>query len=158
MDNEIDIIGSRLKMHWSSQGINLNPPASETALTRFESRYTVSLPNDFCDYLLHVNGMAPEATDNELIRFWSIEEIKPLSEETPQYAAESYLVNATGFFVFADYSMWAHAYAIRLSSGPLEPNSIVVIGANKPILIADSFLSFVQSYLAGRALEHQKTD
>ena len=145
--------GDRLKDYWLAQNIAINPGTSEAALHKFESVYGVSLPPDLHEYFLTVNGMEQTATDEELIRFWKLEEVRPVSEEAPAYASTSYLPEAGSSFVFADYSIWAHAYSIHLSKSISGPNHVYVIGGTKPVMIAKSFSEFIDLYLIGKALD-----
>lgn len=140
------MIGTRLKNHWLSQGIEINPGVSTEELSAFESKYQVSLPADMRDYFLTVNGMAEGVFDNALFRFWSLNEVKPIPEEAPDYSDPSYIEDAESLFVFADFCIWSHAYAIRLSSDQ-GPNPIVVIGGETPTSIFDSFFELVNNYL-----------
>jgi hypothetical protein len=141
------MIGKRLRDYWLSQDIEINPGLSDEGLRAFEARYQVSLSADLRDYFLTVNGMAEGVSDNALIRFWSLNEIKPIPEEDPTYGTPSYIQDAQSFFVFADYCIWSHAYAIRLALNPETSNQIVVIGAEAPITIFNSFSELVSSYL-----------
>jgi hypothetical protein len=140
------MIGRKLKDRWLSQGLEVNPGVSIETLSRFESRYQVSLPADLRDYFLTVNGMAEGITDDALISFWSLSEVKPIPEEAPEFARGSYVEEAESLFLFADFSIWAHGYAIRLSSSR-EPNPVIVIGGEKPVRVFDSFSDLVSNYL-----------
>ena len=140
------MIGSRLKNHWLSQSIEINRGVSTEELGAFESKYNVSLPADLRDYFLTVNGMAEGVSDNALFRFWSLNEVKPIPEEAPSYSNPSYIEDAKSFFVFADFCIWSHAYAIRLSSDH-GSNPIVVIGGETSTRIFDSFSELVNNYL-----------
>jgi hypothetical protein len=142
------MIGARLKNHWLSQGIEINPGVSNEELTAFESRYHVFLPSDMRDYFLTVNGMAVGVSDDALIRFWSLNEVKPIPEEAPGYSDPSYIQDAQSLFLFADYCIWSHAYAIRLSSSQNTSNPVIVIGDETPTRMFDSFSELVSSYLS----------
>jgi hypothetical protein len=131
-----------------SQGIEINPGVSNEELTAFESKYHVSLPSDLRDYFLSVNGMAEGVSDDALIRFWSLNEVKPIPEEAPDYDDPAYIQDAQSLFFFADYCIWSHAYAIRLSSSSEASNPVIVIGDEKPTLMFDSFSELVSSYLS----------
>jgi hypothetical protein len=52
-----------------------------------------------------VNGIAEGVTDDALIRFWSLKEVKPIPEEAPEYADPAYIQDAKSLFCFADYSV-----------------------------------------------------
>lgn len=140
------MIGTSLKNHWLSQGIEVNPGVSKEELTAFESKYQVSLPADLRDYFLTVDGMAQGVTDDALIRFWSLNEVKPVPEEAPDYSDPSYIEDAESLFLFADYCIWSHAYAIRLSSTEAS-NAIIVIGDETPTRMFGSFSELVSNYL-----------
>lgn len=141
------MIGTSLKNHWLSKGLEVNPGVSTEELTAFESRYQVLLPADLRDYVLAVNGMAEGVMDDALIRFWSLNEVKPMPEEAPAYADPAYIQDPKSLFFFADYSIWCHAYAIRLSSNSETANPVIVIGGEKPTRMYDSFSELVSDYL-----------
>jgi len=140
------MVGPSLKNHWLSQGIEVNPGVSKEELTAFELMYQVSLPADMRDYFLTADGMAQGVSDEALIRFWSLDEIKPIPEEAPDFSDPSYIEDAQSLFLFADYSIWCHAYAVRLSSSGVS-NPIVVIGGESPIRMFGSFSELVKNYL-----------
>lgn len=142
----------RLKNHWLYHDVKLNPRASEASLLAFENKFGVSLPSDLRDYFLTTNGMPQEITDNEMIRFWMLEEVTDLPTGAPGYACADCINNPESLFLFADYSLWAHAYAIRLSASPLKRNDIFIIGGDYPILLFRSFGELIESYLAGKQL------
>lgn len=145
------MIGTSLKNHWLSQGIEVNPGISKEELSAFESKYQVSLPTDLRDYFQTVDGMAHGFTDNAQIRFWSLNEVKPIPEEAPDFSDPSYIEEAESLFLFADYCIWSHAYAIRLSSTEAS-NPIIIIGYETPSRIFDSFSELVSSYLTDAEL------
>lgn len=141
------MIGTNLKNHWLSQRIEINPGVSREELNAFESKYQVSLPSDLRDYFLKVNGMAEGVSDDALIRFWSLNEVKPIPEEAPDFSDPSYIQEAETLFLFADYCIWSHAYAIRLSSDSESPSPIIVIGGETPVRMFESFSDLVSNYL-----------
>jgi len=137
--------GEALKKFWQDQRITLHPGALESALTSFETKYKVCLPQDFRSYLLNVNGFDDSehwATDENLITFLSLNEVKPLSKYwSPEIA------DAGSYFVFADYSISAHVYAIYLSDVLSDRNCVVVVYDNL-VKVANSFSEFVEAYMA----------
>jgi hypothetical protein len=141
------MIGTRLKNHWLSRGIEINLGVSKEELTAFELKYQVSLPSDLRDYFLTVNGMADGVTDEALIRFWSLNEVRPIPEEAPVYSDPSYIQEAQSLFFFADYCIWSHAYAIRLSADRKASSPIIIIGDATPTQIFHSFSELVSAYL-----------
>lgn len=139
--------GSQLKERWSSQNVETNPGVTENDLKAFEPKYAVSFPSDLRDYFLTINGMAEGVSDVALIRFWPLNEVKPIPEAANDYADPSYIPDAESLFLFADYCIWSHAYAIRLSSSCDASNSIVIIGDERPTVMFNSFSELVAEYL-----------
>ena len=142
----------RVKHHWLSHNVAFNEGVSADFLADFERRFGVVLPHDMRDYFLAVNGMQEDVTDDEMLRFWPLEEVKPLPSGAPGYATADYIDTPESIFLFADYSLWAHAYAIRLSASELSKNEIFIIGGDYPILLFQSFSELVESYLADKRL------
>jgi hypothetical protein len=140
-------VGQILRTHWLLHEVEINDGVSEAALNSFERKYGVVLPADLRDYFLSVNGMPDGVSDEALIRFWTLEEVKPLPEGAPAYAKAEYIKNPESVFLFADYSLWAHAYAIRLTAEPVESNELFVIGGKSAISLFASFSELVDSYI-----------
>lgn len=151
---EFTSVGESLKRHWASHDVEINAGVSEAELKAFEEKYGVVLPDDLRDYFRCVNGMPPDVVDDGMMRFWMLEEIEPLKQGAPQYSDGTYVQNPETLFLFADYSIWAHAYAIRLGNEGLESNDVVIIGYESPKSIANSFSRFVDTYLTSKDLLH----
>jgi hypothetical protein len=151
---EFTSVGESLKRHWSSHDVEINAGVSEAELKAFEEKYGVVLPDDLHDYFRCVNGMPPDVVDDGMMRFWMLEEIEPLPQGAPQYSDGTYVQNPETLFLFADYSLWAHAYAIRLEKRPLESSEVIIIGYESPKSISDSFSRFVDTYLISKDLLH----
>lgn len=140
-------LAETLKRFWLHQGVKLNAGASETELGAFERKYNVRLPEDLREYFATVNGfrgLEHWVTDENLISFLSLDEVQPLNEYwSPDIAGgESY-------FVFADCSLSAHVYAIRLSGDSGRGNAVVAVYDSKPVKVANSFAEFAAGYLDG---------
>jgi hypothetical protein len=54
------MIGTNLKNHWLSQGIEINPGVSMEKLSAFEAKYRVLLPADLRDYFLTADLQLPQ--------------------------------------------------------------------------------------------------
>jgi hypothetical protein len=137
--------GETLKRYWQRHGIKLNLGASEEELAAFESKYQVGLPEDLREYFATVNGFDGSEhwmTDENVITFLTLNEMKSLSE-----AWSPKIADAASSFVFADYSLSAHVYAIRLFNGSENDNPVVVAYDENPVKVASSFSEFVQGYL-----------
>lgn len=143
--------GETLKHHWLRHGVDIEVGVSESKLNAFEHKYKVYLPQDLRDYFTLINGMSPGVMDGVFIRFWMLDEIKPLSEDAPEYAAPNYIDDANSVFVFADWSVWAHAFGIRLSPAKEQvSNTVYVLGYLPAVPIARSFSEFVDLYLTDK--------
>lgn len=147
-------VGESLKRHWSSHNVDINAGVSHAELNSFEAKHNVVLPDDLRDYFLCVNGMPPDIVDDGMIRFWMLEELQPLPQGAPAFSDSSYIHNPDSLFLFADYSIWAHAYAIRLGSVPMQSNEVVIIGYKSPVAICNCFSEFVDRYLMDKDLLH----
>lgn len=139
----METIGKSLKQYWLQQGIKLKLGASEIELSAFENKYNVRLPKDLKDYFSTVNGFDDSDVDGEFITFLPLDEVEPLSINWSQSP------EAKSYFIFADYCISCHVYAIKLTKDTEFDNPIFIdFNDNKnPTKIADSFSEFAQSYL-----------
>ena len=145
--------GETLRKYWLSHNLHLNPGVSLAIVREFESRFGVLMPSDLLSYFARVNGMPSNETDEDLVRFWPLEDVKTIAAGSPGYSNPAYLPGAKSFFLFADYFIWSHHYAIRLSAKTEEPNLVYIIGYDKPTLVGESFTQFVDSYINGKHLD-----
>ena len=134
------VIVQRVKQAWSDTGVVLRPGVKEANIREFEQRYHVQMPADLVQYFLMVDGMNEGDTDEHDIRFWPLAEVRPAAEELDDGDPNV----LRGYFVFSDYSVWAHSYAIRLSDS--QRNEVVILGGDTPILVAPSFVEFLVLY------------
>jgi hypothetical protein len=129
-----------LKNNWKHSGLAVRKGVTNEDIQRFEMQHSVQLPQDLARYFETVDGMEEGDTDAHDIRFWRLEEVQPVSVEVPNADLEQ----SAGYFVFADYSIWAHGYAIQLLH---EGNQVAIVGGARPIPIAQSFEEFLNLYL-----------
>ncbi|HWQ34495.1 MAG TPA: SMI1/KNR4 family protein [Blastocatellia bacterium] len=146
----------KLKTYWLSTGVRVRPPASFEEIASFEARYSVLLPQDMREYFSTFDGMQEDEFDQEMLSFWPLNKIETvpaiLTEHSgiPDYRAIAHhLPEASSYFIFADYLIFSHVYAIHLSSAGDEENQIIWIGdGNSHCMVADSFSDFLEKYLA----------
>ncbi len=137
-------LGELLKTHWLGQGIKLRCGATESENAAYEAKYDVCLPEDMREVFSVVNGFdnrKGQEVDNEMITFFSLEEIKPLN--TSDWGIAS---GAESYFVFADWSLAAHVYAVRLSKDCAASGQVVVV-YDSLVRVADSFTELMRAYL-----------
>ena len=137
-------LGELVKTHWLRQGIKLSRGAIESEISAFEAKHDVCLPEDMREFFAIVNGFdnrSGEEVDNDMMTFFSLEEIKPLN------ASDWGVVSrAESYFVFADWSISAHVYAVRLLKDSAASGPVVVV-YDALVKVADSFAEFMQAYL-----------
>ena len=138
-----------LKAYWAAQQISSGDGAPAAELASFEARYRVRLPPALRAYFAEVNGIRRTVAfqaemDQDLIRFWPLDEVRPLSVECPENPAPQ---DADSLFVFADWSIAGWFYVVRLSKAEiLAPTYIVDDERLNPV--AGSFGEFLERYLA----------
>ncbi len=135
-------VGELVKKHWVRQGIKLCRGASSEEIATFESKYNVRLPEDMRECFSMVNGFENGECDDEFITFFSLEGIERLNASAWGISAL-----ADSYFVFADWSISAHVYAIHLSKHIVS--NPVVVTYSKLVKVADSFGEFMQGYVEG---------
>jgi len=141
-------IGERLRARWLAQDIKPPPGVAEDRLSEFETRFGVALPADMLDYFLEVDGMGePYRWDDDLFNFCPLSEVKPIGDP------DQVLEEQSRYFVFADYSLWLPAFAIRLTPSGTDSHPVIAIGTDERVssapVVALSFTEFVEHYLAG---------
>jgi hypothetical protein len=129
---------------WREERIGLEPPATDDDIETLEMRLGVKLPAAFEQFLRVLGGMKDGETDRDLMRFWPLRELVPLSDLLPTQDRE---LGAT-FLVFADWSISALHYGV----GVVSTNSGLVVQTNgvTVVTVAPSFKDFLDDYLEGR--------
>ncbi len=135
----------RLAAYWNRQGLLHGQLPTAHEVKEFEDRCSVTLPADVREYFLPLNGTAGGQymmADEDLIAFWRLDQVATLAAE-----GVTNVRDATHWFIFADHSIWGHAYAISLA---LDRNAAppVAICYNPAFFqIAPSFSLFIDGYL-----------
>ncbi|HEU4386565.1 MAG TPA: SMI1/KNR4 family protein [Blastocatellia bacterium] len=143
-----------LKNYWSSIGTTTRSGVDPTSIASFESRYNVRFPEDFRDYITTIDGIEDGNWDDEMISFWPLHCVKSVPEALTPFAGipdysriANRLRDASSYFVFADFLIWSHVYAIRLGTRGSDKNNILWICGSKYYSVAESFSDFLQMYL-----------
>ncbi len=146
-------VGESLKRHWLQQNVpkdQLLRGASEAEITAFEACHNVRLPDDLRQYFLTVNGIGGSKgaeMDGDLFSFWPISAVKSVAD---------YYVNAPHFeesdpaslFIFADYCIECHYYAIQLNPDSEQPTPVYLTTETPKYQFGNSFADFIELYLA----------
>jgi len=140
---------AKLKAYWVTQGISSGDPASTADLAAFEEQYRVRLPPALRAYFAEVNGIRrtvkfEEEMDQDLIRFWPLDEVRPLSVECPANPAPR---DAESLFVFADWSIAGWFYVVRVSKAETLA-TVYIVDDERLTPVSDSFETFLERYLA----------
>ncbi len=121
-----------------------NPGASQENLAAFEDRHGVRLPAAFVALYRKADG---NAGDENLTRLWPLAEIHRLSESNDLRGELGALPSdAREYFIFADYLIFSHVYAVRLTSDGRDDRVLWVLDATQRAEIAPSFESFLRAY------------
>jgi hypothetical protein len=64
--------------------------------------------------------------DEHLIGFWHLDQAQPMKEECPQYVTD----DEPHLFMFADYSIWAAGWAMRLATAD-DAKTAIFLAANR---------------------------
>jgi hypothetical protein len=129
----------RVVKSWNESAAALRPGVTMRDIERFERSFGVRLSEDVADYFRWVDGINEGEWDEHLIRFWPLDEVRPVLQEVPD-ASKRF----RGYFVFADYCLWAHGYAVRLGS---DEDDVVIAGAGRTNPGAPSFAGFLELYV-----------
>jgi hypothetical protein len=142
----------RLIERWAHAGLSIMPGASEHALQAFEAKHNMALPADFRGYLAHVGGDALDACmgncgAEDYYIFWSLDRVRSVRDECGNGGdLLPHGEDPQQHFIFADWLLWSHAYAICL--GARQSGRIAIVASkDHRRFVADSFTEFVDAYL-----------
>ena len=108
-------------------------------IAAFESRHSVSLPDDLREYFLQVNGTA-DYPDEWLTKFRPLEDVTPISESLAEDQTARY-------FVIADQMISAPDFAIALDNSPAPYVVRCWSLCHKLEPVSDSFSAFVRLFM-----------
>jgi hypothetical protein len=134
-----------LRQEWEAQGIANPQLPTSIDLAAFEARHGVHVPAVIAEYFLRVNGTKEgrlRMEDTDLISFWHLDQIETLATVSPGDPTPG----AGNLFVFADWSIEAHTWAVRLSADVTDA-TLVVITYGPAQEVASSFEEFLEGYL-----------
>ncbi|WP_213982380.1 SMI1/KNR4 family protein [Sphingomonas sp. dw_22] len=133
-----------LQAWWSETAAGIETQTTpESALTELETRFGVTLPNDFRKYL-SCGVPISENWDAEDGNWWPIERIKSVPEECKHPVSDPVAKNAAKHLIFLDYFIWAWAWGISCVDD--ETYGKVVLIGEQTGYVAESFEDFVNRY------------
>ena len=136
----------RLIARWRADGAVIRRGVQEERLSEFEKRNGVVLPRDFKSYFLTVDGLF--YNDRDGFSFWPLASVKSVPAVCAEEREPLPTVDQLNrYFVFADNLLWPWSYAIYLADRMVALNPVIMIGAPKPTVVAQSFGDFVELYL-----------
>lgn len=149
-----------LKAFWKEQGLfdQTVPPDSED-VSRFELKYSITLPLEIRHYFQFVNGMTlrPETgEDDHGFRFLPLSQVTCVGEFSGAmgWHIDDHRLSPKGSFVFVDYFQWSCAYAFEAGADANAP--IYLLGYPQPEKVATSLEQFIELYLAGSPLLYKQ--
>jgi hypothetical protein len=133
-----------VRARWTASGLGPSRGASATEIAALEARYSVRLSPEVREYFAELNGPREgrDAMDNDTIAWWRLDEVRSLLDE-----GDGDLPDAGNCFVFADYLIRSHDFAIRLGPDPRAPAQIVINCGHPLIQAAPSLPAFLEGYL-----------
>ena len=129
---------------WATAGLVLRPGASHAVLRDFEQRHAIRLPVEMRALYKAVDGMEENVMDGELVRFWQLSELKPPSNEIYRNASSD--VAYAGYYLFADWSLWAHGYAVQLAREDSH-GAVAIVAHATPRVLTNTFEEFLHLYI-----------
>jgi len=115
-------------------------------LIAFAAMHNIRLPKDIQEYFALYGGFEGERNwDERFITFWSLDSVIQLSELDGDYLLPHGLGPSHSYFVFGDYLIHSHFFAIRLTTDPSATCPVITYGGDYKF--GDSFSDFVDVYL-----------
>lgn len=141
-----------LRAYWTTEGFDFaTVGVSEAELAALETRYGIRLPEEFRAYLMNICPADDSADEGLCTSWWPLARIRNIPEEYEWEVTDSAIAaEASTSLFFADYSIWASAWAICCGAGPNYGRIVSICGADK--FVASGFRDFVERHVAGDVL------
>lgn len=138
----LDELARRVHSDWMQRPDLVEAGATDAGLAAFEARHGVRLPPAFVALWRRADG---NHGDSNLTRFWPLAEIGPLPEVHGFKHGIAYPAEMRERFAFADYMIFSHVYAVRLTAAG-EDGPVWWVYDAEQIEIAPTFESFLRAY------------
>lgn len=136
--------------YWRRYGLPIRQGVSLESIKAFEEKYQVALPSDFAEFLQAVDGTGINESDENILSFLSLSEIRPLHEVLDESGGVVYPDRFAypNCFVFADYLMSSWLYAVQITSDATNLGPVYRVTASQaPVhMEAASFREFMMKY------------
>lgn len=142
----------QLRSSWArtEAGINTETIPNER-IAALESNYGILLPDDFREFL-SLSSPVGEAIDNEMVNWWSFDQIKNIPDEFSHPLNPVIADGGRKYLIFADYCLWCWAWAISCADDGSRGQVAIIAGNPHDRIVANSFSDFVQRYVNGPQL------
>ena len=146
----------RLRDYWGESNTQLRPGVGDAEVAHFERENHVCLTRELRGYFQAVDGMTEDDSDRNLFHFFSLGELGTVAREfrgrelriagIPEGSNPPDISNSKRWFIFCDYMIWSHYYAVELGTERVEASPVVVFDGGIEV-IATSFSGFLKRYL-----------
>lgn len=130
-----------LKNKWQEENVYYSG-TTEYQIKVLEHRIKFSMPADFKEYILTMNGMypfSPSFMDSKGFFFYQIQDI--------DFVATVSADNSIKFLCFASYMDRSWSYCFRIDYNKNIYSIVLYYGGNDYVVIAESFSEFLWLYL-----------
>lgn len=145
-------LAERVARAWSESGVEPRPGVDARALDDFLLHNGVRAPEELASFYRATNGIESDAN---LFAVWTLGAVRRVPEAlgdfrgAPDYGEIAQaLPDAEAYFVFADYMIWSHVFAVRapaVEGAALGP--VVWICGSEYGVAAPTFADFWEHYL-----------
>ena len=141
----------KLQRYWRETNSEIGTvETSQPQVEALEARYSLRLPKDFKDYLLHSSPKDEMAGLDWPTSWWHFDRLRNIPEEYEHEIGNEIVAHdAAKCIFFADYAIWCSAWAICCVEGE-NRGKVAVIGGNPDRFVADNFAHFVEMYIEGK--------
>ena len=138
----------QLQQWWEATGAGITTETiPEPLIAELENHYSLSLPDDFRDYL-RLSSPVAETLDEHFCTWWDFKRIKNIPDECPPERAPAIPGQAHKYLFFADYCIWCWAWAISCADDETRGSVALIGGPGYDKIVASSFSEFVQKYIS----------
>jgi hypothetical protein len=131
---------------WTETGVVVRPGVSALVLDQWEERHGVRLGSELRAYFGTMDGMDEATMDLEAFTFWPLHKLVNLGREFADVPRG--LAHPETYYVFAEWLIDSHHYAIQLSPAHGASGKVVCAMGHLHYEIASSFDEFLRAYLA----------